>query len=288
MVVQVERKLIALDVDGTLITSDGRITDENKAAIRAAQAAGHVVAVCTGRAHDAIALLLMEEGLGDLPVSGSNGAATMVDGQLIDCIPMKRDVALEVATWLDAQKFGHKIYTDLGVYVQRDYFSRMEADLALAPVGKVPHSEVLARMKRYTQRFPVTFVDGVADVPNDAKILKFYVYTPSAGRKAESRRFGEGVEHVMVTTSLPNNIEISDTKGHKGNGACALARHFGIPMEHVVVMGDNYNDMGMFEVAGLAVAMGNGEDAMKEMADVVTLTNDESGVAHAIYEYVLK
>jgi len=282
------KKLIALDIDGTLLTSDGRITDENKVAIRAAQAAGHVVAVCTGRAHDAIGLLLAEEGLGDLPVSGSNGTATVVDGQMIGCIPMNRESALEVGDWLNGQKYGYKIYTERGVYVQRDYFARLEADLAVAPVGKIPHSEVLARMKRYTNRWPFIYVDGVADVPDDVKILKFYVFTPSVERKMLGMDFGRTVKGAMVTTSLPNNIEISDWEGHKGNGARALAAHFEIEMENVVVMGDNYNDTGMFEVAGLAVAMGNGEEAMKEMADVVTLSNDESGVAHAIYKYVLK
>jgi len=282
------KKLIALDVDGTLITSDGKITEENKVAIKAAQTAGHVVAVCTGRAHDAIGLFLEREGLSGLPISGSNGSATVVDGQLIDYIPMTTTSVHKVGDWLNAKGYGYKVYTDLGIYAPSDYLVRAEADLALAPVGDIPHSEVLVRMKRYTNRYPASYIDDVRDIPKEAKIFKFYVYTPSVGRKEKGRRFGEGVENVMVTTSLPNNIEISHTKGHKGNGVKALARHFGIEMENVVVMGDNYNDMGMFEVAGLAVAMGNGEDAMKEMADVVTLSNNESGVAHAIYEYVLK
>jgi hydroxymethylpyrimidine pyrophosphatase-like HAD family hydrolase len=66
-----------------------------------------------------------------------------------------------------------------------------------------------------------------------------------------------------------------------------MAEYYNIPIENTVAIGDNFNDVPMLEVAGLSVAMGNADPSVKEIADVVTLTNNEHGVAHAIEKYVL-
>jgi hydroxymethylpyrimidine pyrophosphatase-like HAD family hydrolase len=78
-----------------------------------------------------------------------------------------------------------------------------------------------------------------------------------------------------------------DTNGHKGNGIRVMAEYFNIPIENTVAIGDNFNDVPMLKTAGLSIAMENGDPAVKEIADVVTLTNNEHGVAHAIEKYVL-
>ncbi|NGY88269.1 HAD hydrolase family protein [Bacillus megaterium] len=77
-------------------------------------------------------------------------------------------------------------------------------------------------------------------------------------------------------------------KGNKGNGLKVMAKYFGIPLEDTVAIGDQFNDIPMFKVAGLSIAMANAEQEVKELSDVITLTNDENGVAYAIDNYVLK
>jgi hypothetical protein len=78
-----------------------------------------------------------------------------------------------------------------------------------------------------------------------------------------------------------------DEKGNKGYGLKAVAKHYNIPLEQTIAIGDNFNDVPMLEAAGLSVAMGNAEPEVKEMCDIVTRTNDEHGVAYAIRQFVL-
>jgi Cof subfamily protein (haloacid dehalogenase superfamily) len=142
-------------------------------------------------------------------------------------------------------------------------------------------------MEEYTNKFPVTYTKAFADIPENAEIFKFFMMTPSMDKKATAKEFARGVGGLTVTSSFEDNVELSDATAHKGTGLTAVAKHFNIPMEDTVAMGDNYNDSGMLEAAGLSIAMENAEDGIKKISDAVTLTNDEDGVAHAINKYIL-
>ena len=281
------KKLIALDMDGTFLTSKGTITDENRKAVRDAQAAGHLVMACSGRAHDSLRSFLKEENFDDLPISGSNGSITVVDEQVIHHVAMDNNSTEVLFNWLNEHKYPFKIYTNEGAFGPSDFFERAEFEFSSNQSVENAHFADIGLMKEYARKYPATKIDSLNDMPAGSKILKFYVMTPNMEKKAEIELFARGIEGLTVTSSFMDNVEISDALGHKGTGIIAIAKHYNIPIEDTIAMGDNFNDLGMLQVAGLAVAMGNAEDAIKEMADVVTLTNDESGVAHAIREYVL-
>ena len=82
-------------------------------------------------------------------------------------------------------------------------------------------------------------------------------------------------------------MEILDPKATKGESVKELAEHLNIKQEEVMAIGDNENDLSMIEYAGLGVAMGNAVDSVKSIANKITKTNDEDGVAYAINEWVL-
>ena len=91
----------------------------------------------------------------------------------------------------------------------------------------------------------------------------------------------------LVTTSIPGNAEVNAKGVDKGVGLLALAKHLGIAQESVMACGDSSNDAAMLRAAGFAVAMGNATPDIRALADVITDTNDEDGVAKAIEKYVL-
>lgn len=88
--------------------------------------------------------------------------------------------------------------------------------------------------------------------------------------------------NYTVTSSLAANLELNDKYATKGNGLRSLCRYLGIGMDHVMAFGDSYNDMNMLQEAGIGVAMGNASDEIKAAADVITLSNDEDGVADMV------
>jgi len=286
--IDLTKKLIALDMDGTFLTTKGTITDENRKAIRDAQAAGHLVMVCSGRPHDSLLSFLKEESLDDLPISGSNGAITVVDGQIIHRVLMDIHSSKVLFNWLDDHKYPFKIYTDRGIFGPSEFFERAEFELTTNPQVANPQFADIGFMKEYASKFPATKVESFAEIPTDIEIFKIYAMTPNMEKKAAFEAFAQEIGGLMITSSFIDNVEVSDALGHKGTGLVAMAEYFNVAMADTIAMGDNFNDLGMLQVAGLAIAMGNAEDEIKKIADVVTLTNDENGVAYAIREHVLK
>ena len=116
--------------------------------------------------------------------------------------------------------------------------------------------------------------------------LKVVTFIPDRDKVARVRSAMEKIDGLEINSSWWDNLEMLEAGVHKGAALRALAERLNLPMEQVMAIGDNENDLSMFEVAGLSVAMGNGTDRAKESADWVTLTNEEDGVAHAIEKAV--
>lgn len=96
----------------------------------------------------------------------------------------------------------------------------------------------------------------------------------------------ETIEGLKITSSWENNIEIMSEGVDKGQAIKMLCEHLNIGRSEIMAFGDNYNDIEMLEYAGLGVAMGNSNDDIKEIADYVTDTNEESGFANAIFKFM--
>ena len=95
------------------------------------------------------------------------------------------------------------------------------------------------------------------------------------------------MQNVTVTSSFPYNIEIGGEGTSKASALAKLAEQLGVKKEEMMCCGDSLNDMAMLKVAGLAVAMANAEPAVKGVADYVTDTNENDGVAKAVEKFVL-
>ena len=282
-----KKKLIAIDMDGTLIGED-RISSADKAAILEAKEAGHVVAIVSGRSDESVLELLKEEGLGDLPISGSNGAITIVDGVEINRVSMPKSLVEELFDYLDGHSYPFLIYTSTGVYSKHDFLERVKDEFATSPGAKGSPFESYEFMAEYSVNHGVITFENLSEVLQvGTDVFKIFVFLPNPQKKEICSTFVLKLDDVMLTSSYVDNISISARDGHKGTGLIALSKHFDIPLEHTIAIGDNLNDLGMLEIAGLSIAMENAEPEVKEAVDVVSLSNLKSGVAHAIKHYVL-
>lgn len=282
------KKLIAIDLDGTLLSSNIDISPENVKAIQAAQDAGHIVMICSGRAPEDIKTVIAKTPL-QCPVAGSNGTMVIADGKLLSQISIQKETVATVANILNKKEYPFKIYTNKGIFVASTWSERMHSflDNNKDVLNHLTEKEYKLMTEQPKETESIKIFEDLEEVlkVEDITIQKFFI--PTISGKEELITALQDLEGISITTSGPFNIEIMDTNGHKGNGIRVMAEYFNIQIEDTVAIGDNFNDVPMLETAGLSVAMGNADPTVKEMADVVTLTNNEHGVAHAIEKYIL-
>lgn len=276
--------LIALDMDGTLLNEDGEISRENKEAILHAQRLGHTVIIATGRSYmDAERQLRLADL--ECPVVSLNGAViTLPDGTLAASTPLNKEDIIPALRWMnEIPELYYEVYTEDNVYVELDKRVRLEKLSALKE-DEVPEEVgwlLKAMIDQQFQQAAVTYVESMEDIWSKEENLIYKTLAFSLNRellKEASTRFA-AIPGLIITASHVNNIEINHKDANKGNGVKLMAEHYGIPAAQIAVMGDSYNDLPMFEIAGYRIAMENAAPILKETADFITLSNSEHGVA---------
>lgn len=283
-------KLIALDLDGTTLNSKKEISEENLRAIKKAQQQGHIVMLLSGRSPKSINAQLAKYGL-DCPVGGSNGTALFADGKLLELTSLNLSQIQKIALEVEKEFVPYNITTNKGSFAPRNWGERLEKVLSS---GRVPteyfKNEHYKMFTTHPSEYGHAFFDQVEEVINNKEfsIQKCLILGLDPEQKKRLQLYLESIEETNVSSSSPFNLEVTHFNGHKGNGLTVMARHLNIPLEDTVAIGDEKNDIPMFNVAGLSIAMGNAEEEVKKHSDIVTLTNDENGVAYAIEKYILK
>jgi 5-amino-6-(5-phospho-D-ribitylamino)uracil phosphatase len=271
--------LIALDMDGTLLNSEGRISEGNKEAIVRAQKEGHIVAIATGRAYNDAYRQLERVGL-VCPIIGLNGASiTLIDGTAIGDVPLDKEKLIPVLEWVRKQQDLYcEIYTNDAVYVGLHNRKHLE-ELADSVADKYPDLREI--VKKQFQQAIVTYVNDIREVwlEKDTVFYKVLIFSLNKESLEAASLKCKDISGVTVTSSHPNNIEINHEQATKGHALTKLAAYYNIDMKDTVAVGDSHNDLSMFQVAGYRVAMGNAAPKVKENSDFVTRTNDEDGVA---------
>lgn len=285
-------KLIAIDLDGTLLSSNNEISDININVLRKAQEQGHIVAICSGRAPESVHGLLNSYKL-DCPIAASNGTVVKIGEKVIGMTSIEKEKVANICEILDREQFPFRIYTNDGIYIPSNWEYRIENRLSDPSIPEEyrthPHFK---RMLEHPQGLVggIKTFDDVHELLDNESLLvqKFFVLTINPEKKTKLNNLLNEVENIGITSSAPFNIEIMNKNGHKGIGLQTLAEYFNVPMENTVAIGDNFNDVPMFKAAGLAIAMENAEEDVKKVCDVTTRSNNEHGVAHAFETYILK
>ena len=260
--------LIAIDVDGTLLDSQNNLSDDNAAAIRAVRDHGIGVTLVSGRGHLPLRQLLRRLEL-QQPFIGSGGAyiADPVTGQVIEHNPLDRDDVTIIVGLARAAQVGI-FFEEQDRLIGEACPEIIDSIRAISGVEVVETQDILHETQEAPTKMFVTGEHPVL-VPLEQEIRALHL-------------------KVNLVFSAPIYLEATRQGINKGYALQRLSMHLGIPLERMAVLGDGGNDVSMFEIAGLAIAMGNALPEVKAAADVVAPTNDANGVAWALRELILK
>jgi Cof subfamily protein (haloacid dehalogenase superfamily) len=275
-------KLLALDIDGTLLNTRGELSPRNQAAIDEARARGVQIVLLTGRRFGS-AYLLMQELKFDVPLIAHNGALTkdlktlethylypLATETARELIELARESGVDLVCSVDEPRGIGKMVIE-GI---------SENNLSLQRyVDKYRDSVIeVADMITHLQHPPIQIMFSGRCSPIDDFILKL------------EDALGERVR--LFKTRYPGyDLTILDAvnqEASKGDSLARIASELGIAREEVMAIGDNHNDLTMLHFAGFGVLMANAEDELKTMGFMSTSSNEEDGVAEAIERYILK
>ena len=253
-------RLVALDVDGTLLTSAEQLSPRVRAALGAAAEAGWHLVLVTGRPL-AIALPVVHDlALGEYLVA-ANGAtvATVADGAVLYQSSLAGDTVVATLTAARAAVPG----LGLAVTTPRGFF-REPGFAGIAPLSESGGDRGGRRHAR-----------GRRPRAQRGALRR----RPRRPRAPASARAAAAPEVAVTPSGLPGSVELTAPGVHKGSGLAWLCGRIGVDAAAVVAFGDGLNDHEMLAWSGWGVAMGNAEPVTQELADEVTASNDEDGVA---------
>lgn len=280
-------KLIATDLDGTLLNSKHQVSSENENALRQAQRDGIEVVVSTGRAYFDVVSIFEPLGIKTWVISANGAVIHDPDGRLYHSETIDKKRAYDILSWLESENYYYEVFTDSAIYTPQN--GRQLLDVELDRVKSAnPKADLSVLMQaaevQYSQS-GFAYIDTFQELFEEDKQIDFYNILGFSFFKdkleAGWQRYQEDKDLTLVS-SADHNFELSSKKASKGQALERLAKRLNIPMKETAAVGDSLNDRSMLEAAGKGVAMGNAREDIKAIADAVTLTNDEHGVAHMI------
>lgn len=269
-------RVIALDLDGTLLTPQKTILPESLAALKRARESGIKVVVVTGRHHVAIHPFYQALAL-DTPAICCNGTY-LYDyhaKKVLSADPLKPQQATQLIDMLDAHDVHSLMYVDNAMLYEH-------------PTGHVTRTENWAQSLPEDQRPVFRQVNSLREAAHAVDAIWKFALTDEDIPKLKN--FTQKVEQQLGLAcewSWHDQVDVAQTGNSKGKRLAQWVASEGLSMDQVIAFGDNYNDLSMLESAGLGVAMGNADEAIKARADVVIGTNLETGIADTLYKYVL-
>ena len=268
---------IFLDLDGTLLTTDKRLTPRAEAALRAANEAGAYIVPTTGRLYEGMPEAV--RGLEFIEYAITVNGAEVYDvknRRALSRNEIETPRAIEIFRTLERFDGIYDCYAAGWGYMEREKYLLADEyviDPEMRKMVKALRKPVDGLFGYVTEHFPTV-----------QKVQMFFRSLDENRRAAEILR-GE-LENECVTSSVRGNLEINSKNANKGAGLRFLADYLGIPMENTIAFGDGSNDAAMIEAAGTGIAMENATKELKAMADRVIGRNDEDGVAQELERIV--
>ena len=269
-------RVIALDLDGTLLNSNKELSADNLAALKSAADAGIEIVPTTGRFYGG-----MPEAVRVLPfvryVISINGAEVrdLQTGEVIYRAEIPCDRAVEIMAELDKHPVIYDCYQSNAAFMTVDMKARADDIVAS------PHYRQMIRDLRQGVPELKAFL-----LERGLGVQKIQLFTDRPELRLQLLEnlpdmFGD----LSVSSSLDQNVEINQGHANKGEALLALAKHLGIQREQTLAFGDGLNDLSMLKEAGIGVAMANACDEAKALADWIAPSCDEAGVACGINKF---
>lgn len=257
-------KLVVLDMDGTLLDNTHQVTQKNKATMKKLMKQGVQFILASGRPYESMEPYIKDLGM-DLPVIAANGAfvKSPIDDKVYINSGVPLDLSQEIIDYGLEQGYAVSVYYEDGLST----FDEKMVDV---------HMEL----------------EGIdAQLTQDSTIIKppnKIIYYDNPERIMEAFKIMEKShgEKLYVTCSGELYLDFMNLQASKGNAVELLMDEMGLSKDQVMVVGNNYNDLAMFEHVGLAIAMENSPLEVKNQSDYVTKSNVEDGVAFALERFI--
>ena len=261
-------RLAAFDLDGTLLNSEHVLPSENREALQQLAANGVLVVLVSGRMHRSMQPISDQIGL-ENPIISYNGGMVKhaKSGEVYHHTPVSADYAMAVVNNCMEQNLHINFCLNDELYVaERNEWSAL-----------------------YETRtgVPATPVGDLRQLAGETPTKLLIIHTPEKLPALLNNFKTNYAEKLYVTQTQAEYIEFMNPAVAKGRALTALANRFEIPMDTVVAFGDSYNDESLLKTAGFGIAMGNAVAPISACADYITATNDENGVAKAIWKLLL-
>ena len=268
--------IIALDLDGTLLNSNKELTPGNRTALERAAAAGIEIVPTTGRFFDA-----MPEVIRKLPfvryAITINGAEVrdLHTGQVLYQAEMPWQQVVEMMGELDQYGVVYDCFMGNAAYMTGELKKLIDSTVSSPHYRKMLHElrQSVPELKEYLAQ-------------QQKNVQKVQFFSPDeALRRRLLKELPERYENIYASSSVSDNVEFNQIHANKGEALMVLADHLGVAHDATMAFGDGLNDLSMIADAGVGVAMANACDEAKELADYITLSCDEDGVAHGIHRF---
>ena len=283
-------KLIASDMDGTLLNHNHKIPKENVKLINFAKNQGIEFVVATGRAYYEALPALNEDNINCDVISFNGGIVYDKNGNIISITPMATKDLYYTIEILKSFDISYQLYTKNTIYtrsIETDINAYIDLIRSNGYEPDVEHLRAEAQQK--LDLGYITEVDNIELYLNEEENppIKIIAISNDISKLENATKLLSENTNISVTSSGANNIEIMHKNATKGEALKEIAKIYGINLENAVAIGDNLNDQAMLDIVGYSVAMKNGNTILKEQAKYVTeKTNSEGGVADTIFKLI--
>lgn len=289
-------KLVAIDLDGTLLNSDGEISAENRDAIKQAQIQGVEVVLCSGRITNSVKNIAKDIMADNYLISG-NGAELydIKNEKILYDNYMNKDTVLKLISYCEENSIYYSVFAENSIVAKTLNYNVL-----------VYNSENYK--KEIDKRTKINITQDIIEYIQNSSIEKFAKITICDSDKSvfnaiiNKLRKNKNIEVLDVAHMTNKTIQIGEEKTdiqyyyteitaknvNKWNAVQKLAEHLDVKQEEVACIGDNVNDKEMIQNAGFGVVMGNAAPYIKEIGDFVVKSNNENGVSEAIYKILQK
>ncbi len=260
-------KLLALDIDGTLLKKDYSLSDKVKASVKKVCELGVKVVLVTGRMYSASTFIADELGL-DTPILAYSGALARTKDEVFYEKSISDKLARKILAELknfDAQ---------VNLYLEDDLYSEAETPVLV----------------EYCEKRKLDYKIKSFDEITEIKANKILAIGKNPDSTTEILEYLQNKfsDELCVVRSLPTFCEIISKDASKGDAVLFLAKMWGIAPDEIMAVGDQDNDIELLKVAGVKVAMGNGTEGLKALADYVVPSVEDDGLVFAIEKFITK
>jgi Cof subfamily protein (haloacid dehalogenase superfamily) len=278
-----DKKIIFLDVDGTLCNDEGFVPESAAIAVKEARKNGHLVYLCTGRSKAEIYDYIMDIGFDG--IIGAGGGFVEIGGEMLYHKKVSEDNVRHLVDYFNEHKVDFYIESNGGLYASKNLIPKLE---------RIIYGDVIndPEAKYKKENKPNHFIEGLITgqdlYRNDVNKACFLEPEEITFEQIKEEFKGEfEVIHCTVPAFGEDSGELGVPDVHKATAIEILLKHLDLDVKNTIAIGDGLNDIEMFEFCELGIAMGNAKQGLKDIADEITDTHDEGGIYNSFKKHEL-